>query len=174
MIKETLMTICAITVDLTSALLNRIQTHLLKNSLDDRPHWLVHLVAHQIAHNRPLARVSPFQAKSISEWKISATLAKIIQMNTTMDHLSRRRVVMAVVISGRADRHTFSLLSVLLIIKMVVAMTMMMVMMMTMIMSILDLSLARARTRMLHSACLKEMVSMISCSNGNLGKVDII
>ena len=157
MIKETLMTICAITADLTSSLLNRIQTHLLKNSQDDRPHWLVHLVAHQIAHNRPLARVSPFQAKSISEWKISAILAKIIQMNTTMDHLSRRRVVMAVVISGRADRHTFSLLSVLLIIKMVVAITMMM--MMTMIMSILDLSLARARTRMLHSACLKEMVS---------------
>ena len=162
MIKETLRY-------LTSA--NKIQTHLLKNSLDDRPHWLVHLVAHQIAHNRPLARVSPFQAKSISEWKISATLAKIIQMNTTMDHLSRRRVVMAVVISGRADRHTFSLLSVLLIIKMVMAMTMMTMMM---IMSILDLSLARARTRMLHSACLKEMVSMISCSNGNLGKVDII
>ena len=76
MIKETLMTICAITVDLTSSLLNTIQTHLLKNSLDDRPHWLVHLVAHQIAHNRPLARVSPFQAKSISEWKISAILAK--------------------------------------------------------------------------------------------------
>ena len=82
MIKETLRY-------LTSAILNKVQTHLLKNSLDDRPHWLVHLVAHQIAHNRPLARVSPFQAKSISEWKISATLAKIIPEGSGPSQIKR-------------------------------------------------------------------------------------
>ena len=36
--------------------------HLFKHSLDDRPHWQVHLVAHQVAHDRPLAWVSPLQA----------------------------------------------------------------------------------------------------------------
>ena len=39
---------------------------LFKHSLDDRPHWRVQLVAHQIAHDRPLAWVPPLQAVQCS------------------------------------------------------------------------------------------------------------
>ena len=56
-----------ITITLTLIITVNIVTHLLVHALDDRPDGLVHLVAHQVAHYRPLAGVSPLQAEC---WKV--------------------------------------------------------------------------------------------------------